>query len=394
MEYQKPKGTLDYDKETAIQLKKIINIVESHFINNGGQYLETPVFEHKDVLMKKYNDEEKLIYEIDDTGGQKLALRYDLTVPFIRWIIENKIDKIRRYSIGKVYRRDNPNISQGRFREFYQGDFDILGEKSSDYNAEILLLNMIKNILFDLQINDFEIQINFTENLYKILIDDLQVDKDKFRSICSTIDKLDKTSFESLVDEFKAKSLNDDQINQLKIKLFEPYKNEKLDELLMIYDLQKYIKYNQALARGLDYYNGIIFEVKLKNNSSTIIAGGRYNGLINNELIGFSIGITRLMQFIKLTGEIKWKDEYYLACIGTIDNKHKHKLINHIQSIINNKKFTYSLEDDKKLNKIITEKVKQYIKYIIIIGENEIKNNIFIIKDLETSTQKEYKFNY
>ena len=156
MEYQKQKGTLDYDKETAIQLKKIINVVESHFINNGGQYLETPVFEHKDVLMKKYNNEEKLIYEIDDNGGQKLALRYDLTVPFIRWIIENKIDKIRRYSIGKVYRRDNPNISQGRFREFYQADFDIQ-EKSVDYNAEILILNMIKNILFDLQINDFRL---------------------------------------------------------------------------------------------------------------------------------------------------------------------------------------------------------------------------------------------
>ena len=176
--------------------------------------------------------------------------------------------------------------------------------------------------------------------------------------------------------------------------MFEPYKNEKLDELLKIYDLQKYIKYNQSLARGLDYYNGIIFEVKLKNNSSTIIAGGRYNGVINNELIGFSIGITRLMQFTKLIEEIKWKDEYYLACIGKIDNKHKHKLINHIQSIIKNKKFIYSLEDDKKLNKIITEKVKQYIKYIIIIGENEIKNNIFIIKDLEYGIQKEHIFEF
>ena len=81
MNYQKPKGTLDYDKETAIQLKNIINTIEKHFINNGAQYLDTPVFEQKNILMNKYNDEEKLIYEIDDNGGQKLALRYDLTIP-------------------------------------------------------------------------------------------------------------------------------------------------------------------------------------------------------------------------------------------------------------------------------------------------------------------------
>ena len=395
MKYQKPKGTLDYDNNSALHLKSVIRIIEKHFQNNGAEYLETPVFENKEVLMDKYGDEEKLIYEIEDNGGHKLALRYDLTIPFIRWILENKIKKVRRYSIGKVYRRDNPSILQGRFREFYQADFDILGENSVDYSAEILILNMIKNILFDLQIVDFEIQVNFTENLYKILIDELKIEKENFKNICSTIDKLDKTDFEQLIDEFKMKSLNMEQINQLKVRLFEPYRNDKLDELLEIYDIKKYIKYNQSLARGLDYYNGIIFEVKLKNNQSTIIAGGRYDNLnsINNKLIGVSVGITRLMQFTNFIKEEKWLDEYYLTCIGNIDNKMKHKLIKYISDgVAKNKKFTFSLENDHKIQKVISNIIKQSIKWLIIIGEEELKTNTFIIKDLENKTQEIVEF--
>ena len=395
MKYQKPKGTLDYDNNSALHLKSLISIIEKHFQNNGAEYLETPVFENKEVLMDKYGDEEKLIYEIEDNGGHKLALRYDLTIPFIRWILENKIKKVRRYSIGKVYRRDNPSILQGRFREFYQADFDILGENSVDYSAEILILNMIKNILFDLQIVDFEIQVNFTENLYKILIDDLKIEKENFKNICSTIDKLDKTDFEQLIDEFKMKSLNMEQINQLKVRLFEPYRNDKLDELLEIYDIKKYIKYNQSLARGLDYYNGIIFEVKLKNNQSTIIAGGRYDNLnsINNKLIGVSVGITRLMQFTNFIKEEKWLDEYYLTCIGNIDNKMKHKLIKYISDgVAKNKKITFSLDNDNKIQKVISNIIKQSIKWLIIIGEEELKTNTFIIKDLENKTQEIVEF--
>lgn len=395
MKYQKPKGTLDYDNNSALHLKSVISIIEKHFQNNGAEYLETPVFENKEVLMDKYGDEEKLIYEIEDNGGHKLALRYDLTIPFIRWILENKIKKVRRYSIGKVYRRDNPSILQGRFREFYQADFDILGENSVDYSAEILILNMIKNILFDLQIVDFEIHVNFTENLYKILIDDLKIEKENFKNICSTIDKLDKTDFEQLIDEFKMKSLNMEQISQLKVRLFEPYRNDKLDELLEIYDIKKYIKYNQSLARGLDYYNGIIFEVKLKNNQSTIIAGGRYDNLnsINNKLIGVSVGITRLMQFTNFIKEEKWLDEYYLTCIGNIDNKMKHKLIKYISDgVAKNKKITFSLDNDHKIQKVISNIIKQSIKWLIIIGEEELKTNTFIIKDLENKTQEIVEF--
>ena len=149
------------------------------------------------------------------------------------------------------------------------------------------------------------------------------------------------------------------------------------------------------MARGLDYYNGIIFEVKLKNNQSTIIAGGRYDNLnsINNKLIGVSVGITRLMQFTNFIKEEKWLDEYYLTCIGNVDNKMKHKLIKYISDgVAKNKKFTFSLENDHKIQKVISNIIKQSIKWLIIIGEEELKTNTFIIKDLENKTQEIVEF--
>jgi histidyl-tRNA synthetase len=390
MEYNKPKGTIDYFGESSDKLKFISKIIENNFVKNGGEYIETPVFENKEVIMSKYGDEaeNKLIYEIEDNGGHKLVLRYDLTVPFTRWIKENGIDKIRRYSIGKVYRRDNPNISQGRFREFYQADFDILGETSNNFSAELLILNMIKQILFDLNLTDFTILVNFTDNLKKILIDDLKVPFNNFKSICSTIDKLDKTEYKNIIPELQQKGLSEEQIIMLECKLKEPFKNDLLDELLDIYNLKKFVKYKTSLARGLDYYDGIIFEVKLKNNNSTIIAGGRYDGLLNKPLIGFSIGITRLMQFYKLKNEENnWKDEYYLTCIGNIDSSTKNRVIKYCQdNITENYKFTWSLENDKKLGKVLSEKAKNWVRYVIIVAEDEIKNNQCLLKNLETGT--------
>ena len=393
MNISKPKGTLDYYGKEADKLKFLLNTIENNFIKNGGQFIETPVFENKELIMSKYGEEaeNKLIYEIEDNGGQKLVLRYDLTVPFTRWIKENSIEKIRRYSIGKVYRRDNPNTSQGRFREFYQADFDILGETSINYSAEILILNMIKQILLDLNLSDFKIIVNFTDNLKNILIDSLCVPQEQFKTICSTIDKLDKVQFNQIIPELKQKGLNEEQIIMLEQKLKEPYTNNELDNLLTIYNLKQFVQYDLSLARGLDYYNGIIFEVKLNNNNSTIIAGGRYDTLLNKPLIGFSVGVTRLMQFYEFNTENVWKEEYYLTCLGDINSNIKNHIIKYCQdNITKNNKFTWSLENDKKLVKVLADKAKNMIKYVIIIAESELKQNAFIIKNLQENTQTIY----
>jgi histidyl-tRNA synthetase len=401
---QKPKGTMDYYNKSAESLKEFITFTEGIFIQNGGEYVETPVFEDRKMLMAKYGSDEvnKLIYDIAFEGGTELALRYDHTVPFMRFISEHGIKKIRRYTIGKVYRRDQPNNKQGRFREFYQADFDILGEASEEYSAELLILAMVRDIL-DYFGQEYKIYINFTEVLYDIVVTTVGVNTDKFATICSTIDKLDKVSFNDIIPELSQKGLSTEQITKLEGKLSGPYKFkdvEKFTELLKIYGLDNVVEFNTSLARGLGYYNGLIFEAKIStrsgesttSTSTSVVAGGRYDGfVIDAPIIGLSVGITRLLSLLDyptLKVEGKWKEEYYLTTVGKIDNFTKQKIINYCRkNICNNKPLLWSFEKDKKLVKVIGEKVKEYTKYLIIVYENELTQNQIIIKDLENKTQ-------
>jgi histidyl-tRNA synthetase len=397
--YKCPKGTIDYFNLDSKKLKFMKNNLENIFEKYGGECVETPVFELKDTIMGKYGEEAetKLIYEISDNGGEKLVLRYDLTVPFIRFLIENKIKKIKRYSIGKVYRRDNPNVNQGRYREFYQADFDIVGEDNTTMMAECVIFKMISEILEVYKINNYKIIINDTDNLKEVLINKLGIETNNFKNICSSIDKLDKVTFTEIIPELKLKGLTDNQIVELSkiIKLNEIYSEKskerinKINNITKIWNINDNIEYNFSLARGLDYYNGIIYEVKLLDFNSSVIAGGRYDNIIDNTtFIGFSVGLTRLLNMIKFEDENKWKLIYNLTCLGDISLEDKLRIIKYVQdNISKNNTLNYSFDKEKKLGKIIRDCVIHYEKYLIIISEDELKENKFILKDLENNTQ-------
>merc|ERR1712212_1053464 len=131
----------------------------STFKRHGAETIDTPVFELKEVLTGKYGEDSKLIYDLADQGGEILSLRYDLTVPFARYVAMNKIDKIRRFHIARVYRRDNPAMTRGRYREFYQCDFDIAGQ----YDAmlpDAECIKIVAEILSSLDIGDFVLKVN------------------------------------------------------------------------------------------------------------------------------------------------------------------------------------------------------------------------------------------
>jgi histidyl-tRNA synthetase len=404
MNYKTPKGTIDYFGDSAKKLNYIIDVVRQIFVKNGAEYLETPVFEKKELILGKYGEEAetKLIYEIAENGGEKLVLRYDHTIPFIRFIQEKGIKKMKRYSIGKVYRRDNPNLSQGRYREFYQCDFDILGENNVNMMSESVIFSMISEILCKLGINDYVIIINDTDNLRTVLIDVLGIEPSKFKNICSTIDKLDKVQYNEIRAELAAKGLSMDQIDKLESILasqtiFNPSTKERLDKIYETAEIWGYrnkLQYNLSLARGLDYYNGIIFEVKCKGASSTdvfqtsVIAGGRYDGLVANTLIGFSVGVSRLMNYVETCQEVGKR--YHLTTIGSIATKTKLQIIRWCRdNITKESPLTFSYDDDdKKMVKVISEQLKLGITDIIIIAENELKENKIILKNLYAKTQE------
>lgn len=180
--------------------RKVIDIISGVFRKHGAVEIDTPTFELKHILTGKYGEDSKLIYDLADQSKSKHSLRYDLTVPFARYMATyTNIKKIKRYHIGKVYRRDQPVMTKGRFREFYQCDFDIAGEYGRMIpDAEVLAV--MQEILEAVEIPDFKVKVNHRKIL-EAMIEKSGANKEQFKTICSSIDKLDKLDWKEVEHE-------------------------------------------------------------------------------------------------------------------------------------------------------------------------------------------------
>ncbi|KIM82251.1 hypothetical protein PILCRDRAFT_820634 [Piloderma croceum F 1598] len=261
-------------------------IVKDCFTTFGGACLDTPVFERKDILTDKYGEDAKLIFDLMDQGGEQLALRYDHTVPLARYLAmtggTNTQSKL--WQVGKVYRRDNPVMSKGRMREFSQADFDICGVWDSMIpDAE--LVSLICTILTKLDVGEFTVKINHRKILDG-LFEVCGVPPEKFRAISSAVDKLDKLPWldvkkemteEKGLDPAAADKIGEYVKHKGGIELLEqlmadqalmanPNAKQGLEnmgllfKLLRAYKALDRISFDLSLARGLDYYTGVIFE--------------------------------------------------------------------------------------------------------------------------------------
>ncbi|CAC5373700.1 HARS [Mytilus coruscus] len=292
-----PKGTKDYNPEQMSIREGAFKTIISCFKRHGAETIDTPVFELRETLKGKYGEDSKLIYDLQDQGGELLSLRYDLTVPFARYLAMNKITNIKRYHIAKVYRRDNPAMTRGRFREFYQCDFDIAGQ----YDAMIPdaeCVKLVVEILTKLELGDFVVKVN-----HRKLLDGMfaacGVPDDKFRTICSSVDKLDKTFWDDvrseMIDEKKLDPAAADRIGTyVKLKggldlieallTDEDLKKQKaavegLEDLKLLlkycdlFGILDKVSFDLSLARGLDYYTGVIYEAVLQGFAHNPSAG-------------------------------------------------------------------------------------------------------------------------
>lgn len=230
-----------------------------------------------------------MIYDLKDQGGEILALRYDLTVPFARYLAMSKIASMKRYQIGKVYRRDNPSMTKGRYREFYQCDFDIAGQ-CDPMLPDAECVKIIVEILNSLDIGSFTVKIN-----HRCLLDGIfaacGVPEEQFRTVCSSVDKLDKTPWEEVrkeiieqkqldpdvadkIGSYVSKRGNDNLIAELQqdeVLMKEPSAKQGLEALKLLFEYCKIykvadkIEIDLGLARGLDYYTGVIYEAVLSS---------------------------------------------------------------------------------------------------------------------------------
>lgn len=404
----------------------MFNTIRKIFKRHGAGEIDTPVFEEKDVLMGKYGEDSKLIYDLADQGGALLSLRYDLTVPFARFLATNSVGNIKRFHIGKVYRRDNPVLSKGRFREFYQCDYDMAGDYGL-MTAEADVLSLACEIFVELGFTEFEVRLN-----HRCLLDGMMrvcgVPQELYRPISSAIDKLDKEEWSEVSKEMKIKGLTNESCEKIHsyvvrkgspLKLLAELKKDELfvqdelvmkalEELQMLFeyleamDLNKYFLLDLSLARGLDYYTGVIYEIGLLGaNVGSVSAGGRYDNLVGmftperkqTPCIGISIGVERIFSLLQARKLSETKDvvkrifsKVIVAPIG--DNLLPQAM--KILKITRDLNFSADLYYVKNVNvkKQLAYALENQIGYLVLFGETELQSGQVKIKDLENRREE------
>ena len=427
-----PKGTRDFGPGEMKKREYLFKIFKDTFSLYGFNALETPSMENINVLNGKYGEEgDKLIFRILDSGDfikdvdnieskdsnnlrkeiSKKGLRYDLTVPFARYVSMNR-DKItlpfKRYQIQNVWRADRPQ--KGRFREFYQCDVDYIGTKSIVCEAEII--DLVYSIFEKLKIQDFSVKLNNRKVLFGI-VETLSL-QDNFDKICIIIDKIDKIGKDKFIEELKNIDLSKSQIEKLnsvlffdgsnddKIKFLKDFLSksstglEGINEIKNLTKLSKEFIFDINLARGLSYYTSSIFEVILdEKNIGSLCGGGRYDDLTeifgykDISGIGISFGIERIYEIMKernLFPDSINKKDTVLVC--SMSEKYLDDSLR-ISSILRNNNISTDLyPDNPKLKKQLQYANNNDIPYVIIIGEDEVTSKLYTLKDMETGSQE------
>eukprot|EP00042_Codosiga_hollandica_P041321 m.367694 g.367694 ORF g.367694 m.367694 type:complete len:546 (+) comp56087_c0_seq1:35-1672(+) len=328
-----PKGMVDYGPQQMVVREHVFNTITNVFKRHGAVSIDTPVMELKETLLGKYGEDTKLIYDLADQGGEILSLRYDLTVPFARYVAQNKIKQIKRYHIARVYRRDNPAMNSGRYREFYQCDIDIAGTYE-DMLPDAECVKIVSEILTELKLGEFVIKVNHRQLLDGIFAV-CGVPEHMFRTICSAVDKLDKTPWAEvkceMVDQKGLAAEVADRIHdyvvlkggaELVEKLLADTRlcsNEgakagveamkTLFHFCSLFNVPpQNVSFDLSLARGLDYYTGVIYEaILIGKQVGSVAGGGRYDNLVGMfdpkgtkvPCVGVSLGVERLFTVIE-----------------------------------------------------------------------------------------------
>jgi histidyl-tRNA synthetase len=437
-----PKGTRDFGPAVMAKRQFIFNTIRTIFQKYGFQPLETPAMENLSTLTGKYGEEgDQLLFKILNSGDflkdvtpQRLetknskliaaditekGLRYDLTVPFARYVVMNRNEvsfPFKRYQIQPVWRADRPQ--KGRYREFYQCDADVVGTSSLICEAEIIL--MIKEVFSGLNITDYTIKINHRGILNGIA--DVIGASGNVTPLFVAIDKLDKIGEEKVKEELRTKSFVETNLTKLFELLnvkgstinklgflaarFETSQNGQkgLRDLQEVYDLLKnygaddnHVEFDVALARGLSYYTGCIFEVKINNvGIGSVSGGGRYDNLTqafgdkeNLSGVGFSFGVDRIydaMEELDVFPKGTQISSRVLCChFDDASLQYGLRVLSQLRAAgIASEIYP----DQTKLKKQLDFANKKQIPYVIVIGPDEMNSGLLTFKEMESGTQE------
>jgi histidyl-tRNA synthetase len=435
-----PQGTRDFGPDIVRKRQFILNTIRSVFELYGFQPLETPAMENIETLMGKYGEEgDKLIFKIlnngldnpakhqqareefdkilggkNSKGITERALRYDLTIPFARYVAMNHSQlpmPFKRYQIQPVWRADRPQ--KGRYREFFQCDADVVGSRS--LLNEVEFSNIYNKVFSDLNIQNYALKINSRSIL--TALSELCGGNDKSTDITTAIDKLDKIGIDKVKEELSARGLNASQIliiqkylqiagtNQEKLdeakKIFGNLESGKkgLGELIYVLEnsgLNTKMHIDFTLARGLNYYTGIIFEAKAPPtvNIGSIGGGGRYDdltglfGVPNIPGVGISFGVDRIYDVMDelnlFPPAVQTGTQVLFFNLGAQESKAAFLLM---QQLRGNGIRCELFHETAKFDKQFKYADKKNISLVVILGGEELATNSCIIKDLINGTQ-------
>ncbi len=436
-----PKGTRDFTPAVMLRRNYIMDIIKSEFKHFGFAPIETPSMENSSTLMGKYGEEgDRLIFKILNSGdylkkvdeellSSKLsnqvtskisekALRYDLTVPFARFVVQNQNDltfPFKRYQIQPVWRADRPQ--KGRFREFYQCDADVVGSNSLYQEVELIQL-------YDAVFSKLGLKVTIQMNNRKILagLAEIAGIEDRLIDFTVALDKLDKIGEEKVKEEMRSKGISDEAISILNpLFHFEGdflTKKDKLKGLLQASSIGKEgiedvefvyntvaelglgkaeLNLDVTLARGLNYYTGCIFEVSAEGvQMGSVGGGGRYDdltsvfGLKNISGVGISFGLDRIylvLEELNLFPDLSADSVQVLFVnFGEEEALQSLKYIKQLREKGINAEL---YPDPVKMKKQLTYANKKEIGFIVMIGEKEIENQTLTLKNMLDGSQKE-----
>ena len=435
-----PKGTRDFDPLTLQRRRYIINIIRSVFLSYGYNEIETPSIEKRSTLYQKYGSEgDKFIFNIINSGEKirkadinsfnnekfndfissisEKGLRFDLTVPLARYVSQHQNEisfPFKRFQIQNVWRADRPQ--KGRFQEFTQCDADVVG--SNSILLEYEMLQLFSDVFKKLKLDNVRVRINHRKVLNAIA-KKIGI-KDNFNEFIILLDKIDKIGIENVKNEFKSKfQINNeiDKLFELIIKksspqnYFEVLKNDYLsendkdliNELELFIDLTEKnkdlveIDFDLSLARGLEYYTGLIYEVSMDSMSEigSIGAGGRYEDLTeafnlkDNSGIGISFGLERIYLILEKNDlfpkNITIGNDILVINFGSKYISNIAKNINQLR-LAGRKIFVYP--DNIKLSKQFAYSDKNDFKHVIIYGESENEKNIVKVRNMVSGKEE------
>ncbi len=418
----KPKtlpGFMELLPSEQILFNEMKEKIQKSYEKYGFLPINTPIIESADVLLAKAGGEtEKQIYKFKK-GENDLALRFDLTVPLAKYVTQY-YDKLqfpfKRYQIGKVYRGEK--AQRGRYREFYQCDVDIIGDGELSIINDAEIPSIIYNTFRELGFDDFCICINNRKILNGLFLS-LGLEKES-ADILRVIDKIDKIGEEKVQKELESKiesnkvavimkfikicGTNVEKIKQLEeLNISEDMFVQGLNELREILKYitvfgvpEENIKVDLTIARGLDYYTGTVYETFLNKyrNLGSVCSGGRYENLAGYYTdkkmpgVGISIGLSRLF-FLLTDYNIISADDKSISDVLVVSMNNEYEKCAEVATKLRQNDMNVQINiENQKLGKKFKNADKLNIKYVIVIGEDEVKNNVVSLKNMATGSQE------